>query len=376
MNGANKSKIRVLQFTIAASMGGITTYVLNQWKHIDKSKIHFDFVTFSKSLSCEEELLRQGCTIYYMKHHPIENRQQFIKEFEEVLNHEYDVIEIHTSSWEDTIVEEMAQRSGIKKIIIHAHAAGCARKRESLEKHCKVRERLTDEIATDFWACSRESGEWIFGDKITNDKIKIVPNTIETERFQYCPAKRVKLRKKYKLEKNLVVGQVGRLEFVKNHDFTLRILKKLVLVIPDVKLLILGEGSERGRLEELVSRFGLGKNVVLLGRKENVEDWLQVMDVLLLPSHSEGFPIALIEAEVAGLKCICSNRITQDAALTDEVIYLPIDDENLWVKEILKYKSGYERKSGKEAVAKAGYDVFNAIHSLESEYMSVEGKNR
>lgn len=369
-------RIKVLQFTIAASMGGRTTYILNQWRHINKDKIQFDFVTFSKDLSCEKELLQQGCIVHHIEHHPTEDKQHFIEEFEKVLEYGYDVIEIHTSFWEDTIVEEMAKKSGIKKIIIHAHTTGCTKKRASMEVHCKVRESLTDDIATDFWACSREAGEWIFGDSIAKDKVKILPNTIETERFQFCPEKRMELRRRYNLENKFVIGQIGRLEFVKNHEFTLKLLRKLVQIVPNIELLILGSGDEKERLEKLVYEFGIEAHVAFLGRKDDVEDWLQVMDVFLLPSFSEAFPIALIEAETAGLKCVCSDRITQDAVLTDDVVYLSIDDEELWVNEILKYKDGYERKNGRDAVAKAGYEVLDAIHLLENEYMNFIGEDR
>ena len=368
-------KIRVLQFTIAASMGGRTTYILNQWRHINKDKIHFDFVTFSKTLSCEAELIQQGCVVHHVVHHPTEDKQRFIKEFERVLDYGYDVIEIHTSFWEDTIVEEMAKERGIKKIIIHAHSTGCTKKRASMEVHCKVRERLTDDIATDFWACSKEAGEWIFGNGITRTKIKIVPNAIETERFQFQPERRLELRRKHGLENKFVVGQVGRLEFVKNHEFTLKVIKELVSFMPNIMLLVLGSGDEQEKIGKMAQELGLETHISFLGRRDDVEDWMQVMDVFVMPSFSEAFPIALIEAETAGLKCICSESITRDAAFTDDVSYLSIEDENLWVEEILKYKNGYERKNRKKVIEEAGYDVQATIHLLEIEYMNYKGNS-
>ena len=368
-------KIRVLQFTIAASMGGRTTYILNQWRHINKDKIHFDFVTFSKTLSCEAELIQQGCVVHHVVHHPTEDKQRFIKEFERVLDYGYDVIEIHTSFWEDTIVEEMAKERGIKKIIIHAHSTGCTKKRASMEVHCKVRERLTDDIATDFWACSKEAGEWIFGNGITRTKIKIVPNAIETERFQFQPERRLELRRKHGLENKFVVGQVGRLEFVKNHEFTLKVIKELVSFMPNIMLLVLGSGDEQEKIGKMAQELGLETHISFLGRRDDVEDWMQVMDVFVMPSFSEAFPIALIEAETAGLKCICSESITRDAAFTDDVSYLSIEDENLWVEEILKYKNGYERKNRKKVIEEAGYDVQATIHLLEKEYMNYKGNS-
>ena len=143
--------------------------------------------------------------------------------------------------------------------------------------------------------------------------------------------------------------------------------------MPQTILLILGSGNEREKLEKMVQELEIDSHVRFLGRKDNVENWLQIMDVFVMPSFSEAFPIALIEAETAGLKCLCSESITRDAALTEDVSYLPIDNENLWVEEILKYQSGYKRENNQKVVEKAGYEVQSTIHLLEKEYLNCKG---
>ena len=62
----NNKKIKVLQFPISNSKGGITQYVLQNWKYIDKSKFQFDFATMSKSLDFADELLSTGSKIFYI----------------------------------------------------------------------------------------------------------------------------------------------------------------------------------------------------------------------------------------------------------------------------------------------------------------------
>ena len=83
---------KILQFTIAETMGGRTQYIFNIWRHIDKSIITFDFVTFSTNISFAKELLEDGCKVYQIKNHPNNNMQGFIKEFNCILENKYDAI--------------------------------------------------------------------------------------------------------------------------------------------------------------------------------------------------------------------------------------------------------------------------------------------
>ena len=88
--------VRILQFAIAASKGGYTQYITNIWRCIDKSKIHFDFVTFSKTIDFAEEFINNGCRVHQMSAYPEENMEKFIAEFGSVLNQKYNAIEVHT----------------------------------------------------------------------------------------------------------------------------------------------------------------------------------------------------------------------------------------------------------------------------------------
>ena len=81
-------KLKILQFTVAASKGGRTQYILNLWRNIDKSRFQFDFVTFSPKLDFESELLTEGCKIHYLSCHPEKDEKKFIKEFSNVLKNE------------------------------------------------------------------------------------------------------------------------------------------------------------------------------------------------------------------------------------------------------------------------------------------------
>ena len=129
--------------------------------------------------------------MYIMSCYPEDNREQFIKEFDAVLEHGYDIIHINTSYWRDTIVEERAKAKGIRKIIIHAHNMGTGtiqsedKDNEMRKRHFEVRERLTEDLATDYWACSSEAAEWLYGDKISKNRIVLMKTAIDINNFDF-----------------------------------------------------------------------------------------------------------------------------------------------------------------------------------------------
>lgn len=368
-------KVKVLQFTVAATKGGRTLYVLNNWKKINKEHIQFDFITFSPQLDFEEELIDEGCKVFHISCYPENNREQFIKELDAVLDNGYDVIHIHTSFWKDTIVEERAKAKGVKKIIIHSHNSGCGialseeEARQAIELHEKVKERLTPEIATDFWACSEVAADWLFGDKIDRRNVKILKNAIDTKRFAYNYEDRINIRQEMRIKDELVLGHVGGFRYAKNHLFMLEILTQIVTYRPDTKLLLIGDGKLRDTIEEKVKALKIEKNILMLGNCATPEKYLQAMDIFLFPSLYEGFPLALVEAQTAGLKCLCSDRVSPEVLLTSNVEMLPLE-ENKWIEKITLLSQGYLREDKSKEIAEKGFDIYNQIKQIELEYMS------
>lgn len=369
-----KKNIRVLQFPVAASKGGVTQYVLNLWKNIDRNKIQFDFVTFSQYLDFESELINSGSRIYHMSCYPEQERQTFINEFNKILNHNYDVIELHTSYWKDIIVEQLAKKCGIKKIIIHAHSSGITANlsNEEIEKatrkHVAVRKQVTDALATDFWACSTKAAQWLFGGNIAVEKIKIIHNAIDVKKFTFNKEVRKKIRQQLNWNDQFIIGNVGRLESVKNHTFIIELFKQVHDKNQNSKLLLVGEGSLRESIEKKIGELDLENDVLLLGKRDDVEKWLQAMDVFILPSFFEGLPIALVEAQCTGLKCIYSDNISDEVKITDNAIQLPIDSMNEWVKRIMEESSGYERRGKDKELTQLGYDISRQIKEIEEMY--------
>lgn len=374
-------KIKVLQFTITNARGGRTQYVLNNLQFIDRDRFQIDFITFSPKIDYEPELISKGCKVHYVKHYPEENETEFIREFNTILSHNYDVIHIHTSYWKGFLVEKLSREAGIPNIIVHAHSTGCPATEDHISEalacaeHMRVRNLIVPKMADQYIACSKSASEWLYGDKINKDKIRILNNAIDTDKFAFDFNIRNKYRKQFNLEDKFVLGNVGRLEYEKNHEFLISVFEDIAKTIDKAVLLLVGDGERRKDLEKLVNEKDLQERVIMLGRRDDVNCIMQAMDLFLLPSRFEGFGIVLVEAQTAGLPCVVSDQIPKEAKITPILRHYALI-KDLWVEIIKEYYAeiigaaagGYNRRDMSIEVTEAGFNLRKQIKDLESIY--------
>jgi glycosyltransferase involved in cell wall biosynthesis len=102
-----------------------------------------------------------------------------------------------------------------------------------------------------------------------------------------------------------IIGIVARLVPVKNHKVLIEAMR-IVCSKMNTCLLVVGDGELRGSLEELASQAGLKKRILFLGNRNDVDEILQDLDLFVLPSISEGFPISILEAMAAGVPIVAN----------------------------------------------------------------------
>ncbi|UYZ34258.1 glycosyltransferase [Clostridium beijerinckii] len=366
-------KIKVLQFPIGNARGGITQYALENWKFIDKSRFQFDFATRSKTLDFADELIDQGCKIHYLSCSSEENETQFIKEINQILREEYDVIHLHTSFWKGYLVEKLAMESKCPMVIIHSHstmADGIDEKQrnEYVSKHNFYKDNLPIEYATDFCACSKLAANWLFGKQIPKQRINILKNAIDVSKYSFSSETRQAYREKLELDGCFVLGHIGRFVYPKNHEMLIEIFRNVYNEMPNARLMLIGEGELKDTISKKVKKYNLEDVVLFMGKRADVPQLLQAMDVFLLPSQFEGLGLVLIEAQVAGLKCLASTNVPKEAQITPNMEYVQ-DSVSDWVDGILKLTNGYERVKCDELIKKSGYDLREQIKILEKLYM-------
>ena len=369
----NEKKIKVLQMPVRNAKGGITQYALRNWKHIDKSKFCFDWVTLDKSLSFEDDLVKQGCRVYHLSCRQEDDEPRFRSEMETIFANNYDAIHLHTGYWRGFLAEELAIKAGIPQIIVHAHSTGVdvsdsVEREKLITAHNIWKEQFNVNLATHFTACSNLAAEFLFGEQILSNKILILKNAVDTEKYSYDEVTRKKLREEMGLNENYVILQPARLEYQKNHVFTLNLFAKVIDILPSAILLLVGDGQLREDLEKLAFELGISNNVRFFGFREDIPSILQASDLVIMPSRFEGLAISAIEAQCSGCWCLFSENITPEIIVSSNAERLPLD-ENIWRDRIINIaETGYNRCDRSSEIKEAGYSLHHQIKVLERLY--------
>lgn len=154
------------------------------------------------------------------------------------------------------------------------------------------------------------------------DRFRVVPNTIDSARFN-IGKKAAYLQKRYGLwEEQRVIVTVGRLnsaEAYKGHDRILRVLAEIRGQVPDLRYIIIGDGDDRPRLEQLARSKGVAELVIFAGKvpANELNDHYNLCDLFAMPSTGEGFGIVFLEALACGKPVLGGNKDASSEALRD-----------------------------------------------------------
>ena len=136
--------------------------------------------------------------------------------------------------------------------------------------------------------------------------------------------------------------------------------------------MLVGDGPLKKEIEQKVNRLNLTNKVFFTGTKSNVSDYYQTMDVFVLPSFQEAYPVVAVEAQTNGLPCIFSNNMTNKVVLfNSKQLSLNLSAKQ-WSDEILKYKN-FIRKDESENVKNKGFDIKETAKQIENLYFKFEG---
>jgi glycosyltransferase involved in cell wall biosynthesis len=271
------------------------------------------------------------------------------------------------------LIAEVAKKHGMI-VIAHSHSL-------PYDKHrfkklvIKYINRNLNRNADYLLACSRLAGQAVFG-KEFDDRGMVVKNSINVSRYNFDQRERIKKRRELGVENRVVIGHVGNYVYHKNQDFMLRIFAEVAKRREAAVLLWAGVINEKDRhhLEKLMEELGIRDKVILLGRYREIENLLQAVDVFLFPSIYEGLAIALIEAQTAGLPCIISDTIPEEAEVTDLFTRVALDKTPKEWAEIVVSGLQYERYGRKAEVQKRGYGLASFADQMERIYL--EAMNR
>lgn len=363
--------LNILHYGLSPNRGGIETYLDKLWLHIDKETFHFDFIDEWEGKAYFREKFENEGAIFYDITHRRRSVRKNVRQWDQLLREcPPDILHCHLN----TLSYVQPIRSAIKQgipVIVHSRSSGMKISKVSKRFHKWNSKWLKGQ---DIWriAVSKNAGEWLFG---KDSYFTVINNSVDIEHFEYSDKKRNVFREQMGIDLNtFVVGNVGSLSVEKNQKFLLRIFKQLKMRHKNCKLLIAGEGYLRTELERYAKLLNVNLDVHFLGNIVNIDEMLSALDVFVMPSISEGFPNAVLEAQANGLQCIVSDSVTKEVDVgLCEYISLKEDDVK-WATIVDKYKKPYERDYIKQRTNIQAFSIEKEISRIEGIYREVCGK--
>ena len=362
--------MKILIIITKGDVGGAQMYVLNLARYIKANNVDVHIGLGEEGKFLKSELDKSQIKYTYFQslkrtHNPLKNLY-FISEIKKFLNkNNFDAVHFNSSNALFGAIGAKLTKNK-PKTIFTLHGLSLLDPNYETSKIVKT----VYELLFKFLLCFIDEKIFVCKDNLEfAKKIKLVKNGnliyngLDPQDLKFEPKEESRnfLSQKidFKLNDNFVLGSIGRLAYQKNYKFLINIFPQILKIKPNAILIIIGEGPEREKYENLIKELNLEKSVFLTGEIENASKYIKAFDLFVLPSRYEGLSITLIEMLFAGLPALISdvggNREIVDNSrlqlyyLNDEKDFLGkfkqiVKDKNLYNKikeQNLKYSSDF-----------------------------------
>ena len=306
--------VRILQVFASLNVGGAESRMMDVFRSIDRKKYAFDYLTMQLEEQYFESEIRAlgGGVIKIASPREcgvLKNLKELIRVMKEG---KYDVVHAHTS-YHCGLVMLAARIAKIPVRISHSRTAGSKHPGRKTQMMLKIGRFLIDRFANRRLAISNEAGVYLFRKK----KFTLLPNAIDLTHYENRNTAAIeRLKAEFTLsDADVILGQVGRFDNMKNHGFTLKLFSEFLKMNPSAKLVLIGDGPMRRQREQEAKALGIAEHVIFTGVRSDVPDWMFLFDKLLVPSLYEGLGGVILEAQAAGTPVLKSDSFTDAADL-------------------------------------------------------------
>ena len=345
---------------------GITNSILNYYSHMDKRDMIIHVLkTRETKESIEQSFINIGIELKFTDY-----RTNFLsylfKTTKLIRKEKYDIVHVHGSSALMSLDLLAAKIAGCKVRIAHSRNTSC--KHKHLDKLLRP---LFYTLCNVRFACGEDAGKWLFQDR----PFTVIKNGKDLDVFLFNPEMREIVRENYNWNGKTIIGHVGTFNYQKNHEFLVRVFSSLEILSPDYLLVLIGSGKGYNIIQDQVHDEKIDNKVFFMGSIDNISDILQGLDIMLLPSLSEGLPNVVLEWQAVGLPSIISDKVTKECAVCDLVEFLPIDKGvEPWVNAIQstgEVDRLEQSKKAQKALSENGYNIEQDARILKEIYLSL-----
>jgi len=353
--------MRILHIGLSSVRGGIESFTQSQASALYGKGVVFDYADIYGGGICISTPESRVFTLPNYKRHP----KRALRELTALMSDRgYDCVHIHLASEANTLPLRAARAAGICPVL-HLHFSsynGLLRRIAHMLFGGIFNTTLAHRVCP-----THASGKWFF----KGNDFTVLKSPIPTERFRFDAEVRRRVRAELGIsDECLLIGFIGRLERVKNPLFALEVLKTLTEKYSGqaVRLLMIGDGSLSGRLDELARALGLDKHITRIPYTERVNEYLFAMDTLIMPSRSEGLSLVAVEAQCAGVPVLLTDTVPCENKILENSVILPASAEK-FADAVIKCDTALsERVQAYEIFKGSQYDIKASADMLLSIY--------
>lgn len=359
-------------------VGGITGMMINIQKHLDRSRLNFDYLVFhDRKEPSEDAVVEMGSSKLIASADSIPFRPLRgiirVRKIQKVCK-DNDVLILHYNSSRPADLMNIiaAKFGGVKHVTIHSHNSGFGTAGRGIRMVSKLSKPFLPFFCDTYYGCSDSAAKFLFPKRIIESRnYTVLPNGIELKKYDFNKKAREEVRKELGLQNRYVIGHAGRFADQKNHTFLLDIFQQIHEKDSDAVLLLCGTGELAEPMKQKAKQLGIYGSVIFYGVSHEMHRMWQAMDVLVMPSLHEGLPVTGIEAQASGLPCIFADTITKEVDVTGKSEFLPLSEPaEVWADHILAHRNDV-RVSGVQALRNAGYDIQQTADKISDLYLSI-----
>jgi glycosyltransferase EpsF len=284
-----------------------------------------------------------------------------------------DIVHSHLNA-SGGIIALAAKKCGIKYRICHCHAdiryPGGIIQRLKSEISLIVMKAFIEMFATERWACSQAAWNRLF---MPWRRRMVVNNMIDTCKYLTTSGKRCDAKERYGLKDKFIVGAVGRVAPIKNYECVLK-----ALVGTDAHFVCFGRfdanNSYCKSLIDLSDNLGIRNQVHWLGNSNDISIDIHCIDLFVMPSLTEGFGMAAIEAQAASIPSILSTGVPHGVDVGLELVkFANPENSDEWHKAIINFTPSPILPDNEIFLAfrNKGFDSVLAVEHIENQYISL-----
>lgn len=361
--------VRVLHILGAMNHGGVESWLMALLRRANRAEIAMDFlVERSEPAAYSSEIDSLGAAVICCGS---VRRPGYIRDFNAALRTHgpYDVLHSHVH-WFSGLTTALARRCGIPIRIAHSHSNSTFREtgRGVLRSGYRMlMRRGIRSSATHLLAVSRPAADALFGTDWSMDpRARVLYCGVDFDRFETADASadRESARQEFGISSDeIVLGHVGSFGIPKNHEFLCSVAASARRCNARIRVLCVGVGSLQERIRARFTEAGVP--FIFAGARTDIPRILRAMDVFVFPSLYEGLPLAVVEAQAAGLPCVVSTAVTGEVDVVPGLVrWLPLQSgADLWAETALA--AAQEAADGARALAAMRRSPFSVHSSFE-----------